>query len=179
MNLVMTKTTHWESLRYYFMTILHKSSFNSTEQGYVLFRSIFSLLVIFLTPMFPICFCFIFPAVFEVHRTCWSSAKKAVKEDDAAFEATHAWDVDLPSKHERHFWQKDNKKPVVMDCPKDRPPNEIERGRKDCHSWGDLVSKFHKNDFELLRENRNDVVERSCEGMGLDLKHVWWNLDLR
>ena len=37
---------------------------------------------------------------------------------------------------------------------------------------GILVSKFHQKDFELLRENRIDVVERSCEGMGLDDKHV-------
>jgi len=108
--------------------------------------------------------------------------QKAVNDGDVKFVEEPVWGMDLPSEHERYLCEKVYKKPVVLtDYPKDIKAfyMKLNDDGKTVAAADILVPKIGEIIGGSQREHRMDVLIKRCEEMNLDMRQVWWYLDLR
>jgi asparaginyl-tRNA synthetase len=98
------------------------------------------------------------------------------------FEYPVEWGIDLQTEHERYLTEQVYKKPIfVIDYPKEIKAfyMRINDDNKTVAAMDLLVPGVGEIIGGSQREERQDVLEKKMDEMGLDKEDYWWYLDLR
>jgi asparaginyl-tRNA synthetase len=112
----------------------------------------------------------------------YTEAVEILQKSGRSFEFTVEWGKDLQSEHERFLAEEYAKKPVILtDYPK-RIKSFYMRDNADgktVAAMDILVPKIGEIIGGSQREEREDVLKRKIEEMGLNPTDYWWYLQLR
>jgi asparaginyl-tRNA synthetase len=112
----------------------------------------------------------------------YTEAVKRLEQSGASFQYPVQWGMDLQTEHERYLTEQVFKQPIVVtDYPKKIKAfymRENEDGQT-VRAMDVLVPRIGEIIGGSQREEREDVLTRRIQEMGMDLENYWWYLELR
>lgn len=118
----------------------------------------------------------------EFERITYTDAVKILEKTDKSFEFPVSWGIDLQSEHERYLAEEYFKKPlIVTDYPADIKAfyMRMNDDGKTVRAMDVLAPRIGEIIGGSQREEREDVLERRIEAVGLPKESLWWYLELR
>ncbi len=118
----------------------------------------------------------------EFERITYTEAIKILEGSREKFEYPVAWGRDLQTEHERYLTEKVFKKPVfVIDYPKEIKAfyMRLNEDEKTVAAMDLLVPGVGEIIGGSQREERADVLEKRMAEFNINLRDLWWYLDLR
>ncbi|MEO1149058.1 MAG: asparagine--tRNA ligase [Cyanobacteria bacterium J06638_22] len=118
----------------------------------------------------------------EFERITYTEAVKILEKTDKSFEFPVSWGMDLQSEHERYLAEEHFKKPlIVTDYPADIKAfyMRMNDDGKTVRAMDVLAPRIGEIIGGSQREEREDVLERRIEAVGLPKESLWWYLELR
>jgi asparaginyl-tRNA synthetase len=115
-------------------------------------------------------------------KITYTEAVELLKKADKQFQYPVEWGCDLQTEHERYITEEIFKKPVfVTDYPKDIKAfyMRMNEDNKTVAAMDLLVPGVGEIIGGSQREERQDLLEKRIEEMGLHKEDYWWYLELR
>ena len=118
----------------------------------------------------------------EFHRCEYTEAIEILKKAPKTFENNVEWGVDLASEHERYLTEEYFKAPVfIINYPKDIKAFYMRQNDdgKTVAATDMLVPGIGELIGGSQREEREDVLRKRMEEMGVNQEELYWYLELR
>lgn len=118
----------------------------------------------------------------KFHRCEYTEAIEILKKAPKKFENKVEWGIDLASEHERYLTEEYFKAPVfIINYPKDIKAfyMRLNKDGKTVAATDLLVPGIGELIGGSQREEREDVLRKRMEEMGVDQEELYWYLELR
>lgn len=115
-------------------------------------------------------------------RITYTEAVELLQKSGESFEYPVEWGIDLQTEHERYLAEKVFKRPVfVTDYPKEIKAfyMRINEDQKTVAATDLLVPSIGELVGGSQREEREEILAKRIEELGMNLDDYWWYLELR